>query len=225
MKNWKKLLVIAPLLLGTIIISSNANANATTGEITTEKITQDSKLPFDRIKNEDSILRVSENTYIHGQVAIYDLLDMNNPILELDSDNNILSKKAEDIRNGDQLISVTTHKQTRDRSTPPSQTMSLGTGAYATGNWSTGNYWHYADYAYQAAPAGPGKSLYFTSAGDSMLAGDSEDWNNTHNTGVGHGVFINAGGGTEVIPGVGYTLSCWSWGPASGSKYMIYNTH
>lgn len=226
LKNFKKIIVTVPLLMGTLLVANSAYASATSGNFNLAPTNNSELLSSDRISNDDTILRLSDNTYVHGKVTLYNILDLNNSVISLDTDNNALAKKAGDIRNGEAIEPLEATNSHTKGTKPPVQLLNLGTGAYASGKWPvSGGKWYYTDYAYQAVPSAPGKSLYFSAEFDSMLAGDSEDWNNTNNTGVGAGVFIGAGQGTEVIPGIGTALACWSWSPGANSGYLIYNTH
>lgn len=121
------------------------------------------------------------------------------------------------------------------KSTPPTQMMNLRYGASASETWTGGNYWHFASYAYQPVPVTNARSgLRFYSYYDQMLAGDSEDWNNTYRTGRGHGALIHDSFPVpiergEQVFGIGNILSCWSYNPFvnggfGSSYYIVENT-
>jgi hypothetical protein len=223
MRKMNKTLLLLAMSVISLSIGSHAKASAQIGETKSVEPSTETILPFSGIKDTDSIIKVSGDVYVHGKVTISNLLDINNSVIELDSDNNALAKTVRDVRNGEKLKTIKTFNQTRDRNSPPVNVMSLGYGGYSTADWSSGDYWHYTDYAFQASPVGIGKYLYFESYGDSMLAGDSEDWNATHDTGVGHGVWLDPKVGTEINSNIGSTLACWSWGPKAGSSYFVRN--
>lgn len=224
MVKLNKLLMFAFVSVASFTLTNEVKAEAVIGkEVPVEPSTEE-VLPFSGIKDSDSIIKLSGDVYVHGEVTISNLEDINNPIIKLDSNNNALAKTAGEIRNGKTLEEIkVVSKQLRDRNSPPTQVISLGYGAYSTADWSSGDFWHYTDYAFQASPVGVGKYLYFQSYGDSMLAGDSEDWNATHNTGVGHGVWLDPKQGSEINSSIGSTLACWSWGPKPGSSYFVRN--
>lgn len=192
------------------------------------------------LKDSDTVVEISGGVLVHGEISIYDISNPDEPVLTLNTDDNQKAKTMKEVNNGAKLETVQVpetnslsqfdgiqkiQERAGDRNTPPTQLMKLGSGAEASGTWTTGNYWHYTPYAY--APTS-GKSLHFWTWLDSMLAGDSEDWNNTHRTGVGYGVYIPSNYEASypdkwVIAGVGNVLACWSWGPRAGATWRVTN--
>ncbi|MBL3716249.1 hypothetical protein GHK52_05395 [Lactococcus garvieae] len=222
---------------GVIFVSGNTNPTIVSASaVEIPKLGAD-KTGTEKPKPTDTIIELSSGIRVHGEITIYDMVNPDKPILSINTDHNSKAKILEEIEAGAGLdpIQVPDSKfisqfdilslKTGDGNIPPTQLMRLGSGAYVRGHWTTGNYWHYAPYGY--APIS-GKALHFWAWSDSFLAGDSEDWRNTYNTGVGHGVYVHSiyeGSYPDiwVQAGVGQVLSCWSWGPKSGSNYEISN--
>jgi hypothetical protein len=166
-------------------------------------------------------------------------------ILSINTDTDSRAKTEEAVRDGAALeivqvpattsstlsnsLIMATSSTYGDQKTPPTQLIRLGVNAYATGNFSTGNYWHYANYAFEAAPDNGG--LCFKAFVSTMYAGDSVDWDNTYSTGVAHGTLLLTNeSGSYVSQWVlsnhnlgSNILSCWTKNPSADANYEVAN--
>lgn len=240
MKSKKHFLTIGVLTLITAFTIGGGTEKAFASAVSVSNPSSQ-KSSGETVKDTDTVVELSSGVRVHGEIEIYDMSEPEKPILSIDTNRNSKAKTIAEVKKGAKLepvqvpdtnylsqfdgIQRTQERVVRDRNTPPTQLMKLGSGARAAGGWTTGNYWHYTPYAY--APTS-GKALHFWTWLDSMLAGDSEDWNNTHRTGVGYGVYIPSNYEASypdkwVVAGVGNVLACWSWGPRAGSTWEVTN--
>lgn len=227
MKKIRKIVIIFVCFVICIWAGNHVRAKAIGYPTKNENITnvENSMLPYDKIKDDDTVLKISGDVYIHGEVTIYDSLDKSKVVMTLNSDTDSRAKKARDIRNGVNIDTITVPTKSLRGYAPPTQLISLGVGASAAHPWRGQGLakWEYSDYAYQPAPVTSAtKPLYFASQNDSMRAGDSEDWTNTYNTGGNYGLLINNGSNLYVT-GIGNILACWTWNANIGASYYVGN--
>ncbi|MGY3712110.1 hypothetical protein [Lactococcus petauri] len=236
MKIIKGILSLGTLFILCLLLFTNINvsASAKVGEV---REGQDPAITlkevFKAYKDTDTIVKLSSGALVHGKVSIANISDPDKIIFSIDTDKDSRARTVADIKKGVSLETVKTPDvpSLRDRTTPPTQLMNLGEDSSSTLHWTAGGgIWRYAAYAYQPVPVTTAvKGLCFHAYHDTMLAGDSQDWNDTYNTGVGHGVFCYTNEQASyvsqwVTSNLGSNiLSCWSWSPAAGSYYTVKN--
>lgn len=228
----KKLFLLVVTACLAFAVSGTAQATAKLEQPEESKVTKKSA----EFKDTDTVVELSSGVQVHGQIEIYEMSNPNQPILSLDTDKDTRAKKYGDIKRGAKPNIVQVPKSGLEpfvrvivSNVPPTQLMNLRKGAWASESWGGGYYWHFASYAYQPVPVvNEKRTLHFNSSGDSMLAGDSWDWNNTYRTGIGYGETIPESEGvwypvTSHAPG--NILSCWSYNPATNrmADYTVTN--
>ncbi len=168
-----------------------------------------------KVKDSDTLLKIPGDVYIHGKATI---IENNEVIASLDSDNNPDAKSIRELKSGSNLKTVNINLKSADRTTPPVQVIKLGVQSYAEGVWDVNHAGiHYTPYAYETTnPAVD--LLYWESFRDSMYIGGSEVWNSPTS-----GTVVYGGQGTYIRP-LFNSSAAWTYSPfVAGASWYVGN--
>lgn len=168
-----------------------------------------------KVKDSDTLLKIPGDVYIHGKATI---IENNEVIASLDSDNNPDAKSIRELKSGSNLKTVNINLKSADRTTPPVQVIKLGVQSYAEGVWDVNHAGiHYTPYAYETTNPSV-DLLYWESFRDSMYIGGSEVWNSPTS-----GTVVYGGQGTYIRP-LYNSSAAWTYSPfVAGASWYVGN--
>lgn len=208
----KKVICLLSVMTISIIGGLSVNADVKTQE---ENGISSEILNNNKVKDSDTLLKIPGDVYIHGKATI---IENNEVIASLDSDNNPDAKSIRELKSGSNLKNVSINLKSADRATPPVQVIKLGVQSYAEGVWDVNHAGiHYTPYAYQTTNPSV-DLLYWESFRDSMYIGGSEVWNSPTS-----GTVVYGGQGTYIRP-LYNSSAAWTYSPfVAGASWYVGN--
>ncbi|MGV8956171.1 hypothetical protein [Lactococcus lactis] len=209
----KKVICLLSVMAIFVIGGFSVNADVKTQE---ENGISSEILNNNKVKDSDTLLKISGDVYIHGKATI---IENNEVIASLDSDNNPDAKSIRELKSGSNLKTVNINLKSADRATPPVQVIKLGVQSYAEGVWdvNAGLPLHYTQYAYETTNPSV-DLLYWESFRDSMYIGGSEVWNSPTS-----GTVVYGGQGTYIRP-LYNSSAVWTYSPfVAGASWYVGN--